>query len=414
MDQQEINTNQNVQKSKNKVWLILLILILIVIIEVGIYFYFFNNKSGGSVVTTSSNNKPEQTTTDSQEISLSIPQDILSNKFGFLGGGADDDGSLIAQMGAGWMRPHPGAFLWDAMQKGADQQIDFTNTDSEIKNVQPNNLGVLVTIWPFAEWDQLKRSDAQVCAVNANDQFLTANDKKGRGDYISRHRCNPADWDAYQRWVSALVERYDGDGKDDMPGLKTPVKYWEVMNEPDLQWQSTHPGDNLNFYKQGPTEYGTLLVNTSKAIKSADSKANVLISGAAGGDTRFLNFYKEVFLSTPDAKNAFDIGNIHCISNDEQTHDFNIVAYKAMLTEAGISGKSIWVTEAEALYGKTFAENATNTETSVKNALAAGAERIFFTSYNFAPTSGNGPMGPPNPSDMEKTKNAYKELIGRN
>lgn len=42
----------------------------------------------------------------------------------------------------------------------------------------------------------------------------------------------PVDVEQYRRFVRATVERYDGDGVDDMPGLENPVMYWQVDNEP--------------------------------------------------------------------------------------------------------------------------------------------------------------------------------------
>jgi hypothetical protein len=223
--------------------------------------------------------------------------------------------------------------------------------------------------------------------VGTDDEFLPKNDKKGRGSYLPQYRCNPSDWEAYQSWVEAIVERYDGDGVDDMPKLQVPVKYWEVMNEPDLQYQSSAPqnaGSSLNFYKQGPSEYAELLIATNEAIKAADPDAQVLIAGAAGADSRMLGFYTSVFENSA-AKTAFDIGNVHCISNDQQTHDFNVAAYKKMLSDAGITGKSIWVTEAEAFYQKntTADQNYESTKASTTGAISAGAERIFFTRYTF-------------------------------
>ena len=32
-----------------------------------------------------------------------------------------------------------------------------------------------------------------------------------------------------------VVERYDGDGLDDMPGFEYPIRHWEIGNEPDVQ-----------------------------------------------------------------------------------------------------------------------------------------------------------------------------------
>lgn len=315
----------------------------------------------------------------------------LNDKFGFLGGGSDDTGEGIIATGAGWARPHPGGFVWDAMQTSKNSEIDFSRTDAEVKNMQKNNLNILATIWGFANWDQKNLANAEDCKVSQNDEFLPYDPstslgagKKDRGDYLPEYRCNPNDWETHNKWVQAIVERYDGDGEGDMAGLTKPIKYWEVLNEPDLNYGDNLPidmSDRLDFYKQGPSEYGKLLVETNSAIKKADASAQVLIAGASGADERMLGFYQKV-LAVSGVKDSFDIGNIHCISNDQLTHDFNVNPYKNMLKTAGIE-KPIWVTEAEAMYGKTAEENFTSTQTSTKGAINAGAQKIFYTRYDF-------------------------------
>lgn len=357
-----------------KTWFWALIILIILIIA-GVFLWLFAFRDQTTIQETSSGQK------------VSIPQKVLDNKFGWLGGGAEDDGSGISDAGGAWVRPHPGAFLWDAMQMSANGNIDFTQTDKEIANYQKNNLGILVTLWPFADWDQKTLSNANDCRVESNDEFLPKNDKKGRGSYLPEYRCNPSDWSAYNKWVEVIVERYDGDGISDMTGLKMPVKYWEVLNEPDLNYEQTKPiseTHSLNFYKQGPLDYGELLKQTYAAIKTSDQDSQVLIAGAAGGGS-FLNFYSLLFEKMADTPNYFDIGNIHCISNDQQAHDFNVGEYKSMLEKYGITKKPIWVTEAEAFYreNKSADENYQTTKTSVAGAIAAGAERIFFTRYSF-------------------------------
>ena len=57
-----------------------------------------------------------------------------------------------------------------------------------------------------------------------------------------------------------MVERYDGDGVDDMPGLEIPVKHWEIDNEPS----------------QGRTHapfYVDLVVATAAAVRAAAAVA---------------------------------------------------------------------------------------------------------------------------------------------
>jgi hypothetical protein len=373
MDEQK-NSNQPAPRG-NKTWLWVAVIVL-VLGAAGFYAF-------GLLKQDKDSDDTKSTTTGGE---VSISQEILDNKFGWLGGGAEDSGQMIIENGGGWARPHPGAFVWDMMQKSKTGEIDFSLPDQEVKNYSKNNLGILATIWPFADWDQKSLTNAADCKVANDDEFLSKNDEKGRGSYLPEYRCNPSDWSAYQDFVEKIVERYDGDGVDDMPNLTIPVKYWEVMNEPDLRYQSSNvpenEGSSLSFYKQGPDEYAELLVNTSKAIRSVDPEAKILIAGAAGADSRMLGFYKSVF-ANKDTFGAFDIGNIHCISNDQRTNDFNVGPYKEMLEKAGITGKSIWVTEAEAVYSAVAEENYLSTKKSVEGAIAAGAERIFFTRYEF-------------------------------
>lgn len=320
---------------------------------------------------------------------VSIPAEIEKNKFGFLGG-EPGQSEFIKENGALWMRPHPGPFLWDSMQSEKNEEIIFDKTDRVVSEAQETKLGILATIWPFAEWDQKSKPDADKYKVSENDEFMPGT-KEGRMDYLPIHRSNPGDWQAYEKWVKETVERYDGDGKIDMPGLEIPIKYWEVMNEPDLN--SPEPDPRLDFYTQGPKEYSELLIRTAKAIRQADPEAKILIAGAAGGNDDFLGFYKEVF-KNKEAVDSFDIGNVHCISNDS-FDSFNVEPYLKMLNETivdeyGIT-KPVWVTEAEAFISEDADLNAGQTFQSTKKAINLGAERIFFTRYDF---ENKGPMPP--------------------
>jgi hypothetical protein len=75
-------------------------------------------------------------------------------------------------------------------------------------------------------------------------------------------------WDNWAAFVEALVERYDGDGIADMPGLKYPILYYEVESE------AQHP-----YWMGTLDEYGkTLNIFYSKA-KQACPAVNVLLSG---------------------------------------------------------------------------------------------------------------------------------------
>lgn len=361
---------------------------------------------GGYFVYTKFIREQESPAGVSTGVVLSIPNSITENKFGFLSG-APEEGRRIKEYGGKWARPHPGPFLWDAMQKSKDSEISFNKTDKLVKDFQKEEVGLLITLWPFADWDQKQRDNASDYQVSDNDEFLPKGGLFGeRMDYLPRYRGNPVDWTAYEKWIKAVVERYDGDGQNDMPGLKMPIKYWEVMNEPDLTPPEEFGEDaRLQFYTQDGKAYGELLIKTSKYIKDEDPDAQVLIAGAAGGNDRFLSFYKDVFSNT-EAVKAFDIGNVHCISNDNY-ESFNVEPYKAFLESFAID-KPIWVTEAEAVVSDDPDINATQTLYSTRKALELGAKRIFFTRQKFID---RGDKPPPAPED--KPVDITPEISGK-
>ncbi|MBI5114883.1 hypothetical protein HZA56_00245 [Candidatus Poribacteria bacterium] len=84
----------------------------------------------------------------------------------------------------------------------------------------------------------------------------------------------PEYWDAYARFISSIVERYDNDGVDDMPGLKSPISSYEVESE------AQH-----NLYWQGTIEdYVKVLKTTYQAAKKADPNVKIILSGLSFGD----------------------------------------------------------------------------------------------------------------------------------
>ncbi len=309
---------------------------------------------------------------DADAKTLSLPKQITKSKFGFLYGGGEE-GKLIKRYHAGWARPHTGPFVWGSIQGTAEVSFDYSRTDALVRDLSRKKIGILATLWPFAEWDQVMRDDAESCLVSAEDEFLP-NGKEGSVG-LPQYRCNPYDWSAYQNWVQKVVERYDGDGIDDMPGLKYPVKYWEAMNEPDLEGSAT-----LDFYVGNASDYGDLLTMTYSAVKAADPTANVLIAGAANVDPQNLNFYRAVF-GNPGARNSFDIANIHCISSGDMP-SLNVGPYKEMLAEFGLDTKPLWVTEAETMVSGNKKENARQLLASTQEARRLGASRIFFTRFS--------------------------------
>jgi len=315
----------------------------------------------------------------------------VDGKFGFLRNAFDIDQEKIEETGATWLRPNFGYFVWGVMQKDKNSPIDFSKTDELVRNAQKHGLHLLITLFPFADWDQ--KSNGEKCKVSANDTGLPQ--KKGGFETpgLTYYRCNPISWTAYEKWLTGVIERYDGDGKEDMPGLETPIHYYEIGNEPDLTKDPN--GQGTAFYLDSPEHYAELLQKSYTAIKATDNKAQVLIAAPAGVQPEFIKFWRRVF-STPKIADYFDIGNMHCISAPNQDKndptsvsagDLNVTFYENLLSSYKIS-KPIWVTEAENVQGNNVEENVNRLKDSVTNALKNGAEKIFFTGASFS----NDPM----------------------
>ncbi|MDI6737248.1 MAG: beta-galactosidase [Nanoarchaeota archaeon] len=309
---------------------------------------------------------------------VSISSSIESNCIGFLTGDAFE-AETVKLAGGSMTRPHPGPFVWDFLEpeKG---RFNFEETDRWVKEAQRNNIAILATVFPFAEWEQAK-CHSEECEVSEIDTFYPRQ-KEGRGEGLPKSRCKPCNMEDYKTFVAKLVERYDGDGKDDMEGLKIPIKYWEISNEPEMK------ETQLTFFKGSAEDYADILKQSYATIKKDCPDCKVLHAGAAGGDAFSISFWGKVF----DASKDFDIANTHFVKyGDKET--LNVKAFRQLLESKGIS-KPTWVTEAEY-------ENSADVASSFEGALNAGASRVFFTRFEI------GKQGPPSHGVFDK---AYEGL----
>lgn len=79
----------------------------------------------------------------------------------------------------------------------------------------------------------------------------------------------PADMTAWLDSVTSVVERYDGDGDRDMPGLPCAVTRWHLEQED-------------TFWKSSDSEYLDFFAQTRAAILAADPRAQVGLIGFSG------------------------------------------------------------------------------------------------------------------------------------
>ncbi len=246
-----------------------------------------------------------------------------------------------------WVRPHPGPFVWNNIEK-EEGVFSWDKADKYVTYAQNHNQKTIATIWPYSNWEQ-----------------KSCKRKKGRspfGKKFSKYLSKPCSMENYKRFLLALVDRYDGDGQNDMPGLTKPIIYWEIMNEPEFRM----------FFKGTEDEFVEIFNFSSKLIKSKQKDAVIIMAGAAGMFPESKKFWKSAL---PKIKNHFDIANMHHITPPEGKcdKDFWVGEFSELLKSLNIN-KPIWVTEAMTGVCKVIP--------TYINAFASGAEVIIDVGVN--------------------------------
>jgi hypothetical protein len=144
----------------------------------------------------------------------------------------------------------------------------------------------------------------------------------------------PADRAAYRSWVTGTVRRFKGT-----------VKYWEVLNEPNLRssWNiDNRAGSNQVAYAAAVRRYVTLLADGYHAVKAADRSAVVLFGGLSEST---IERYMGVLLTT-SAWRYFDVMSYHPFA---RTPAGVVTRYNAlrtrMLSRPTWARKPVWITE---------------------------------------------------------------------
>ncbi|MFZ2970691.1 MAG: hypothetical protein WA063_06080, partial [Minisyncoccia bacterium] len=196
----------------------------------------------------------------------------------------------------------------------------------------------------------------------------------------------------YLKFIKELVERYDGDGYKDMPGLKNPIKYWQTQNEPIFinNKEQVMKGD-INLDWRGFSRFQEI---TYKAIKETDPNALVAIGGLATGHAIHSN---EPFFARKEREEFYipllrnlqgkyiDIFDIHFYGSDTgwpsnwiEMKDIYLL-FRQELDQNGYKNTEIWFTEI-ALPSNPFGEKlqANNLIKRYVYPLSFGVKKIFW------------------------------------
>lgn len=197
----------------------------------------------------------------------------------------------------------------------------------------------------------------------------------------------PRNLQAYKSFVYALVERYDGDGKDDMPGLLYPVKNWKVEDEAMLK----------TFFQGSGSDYAIVVASAYDAIKSADPSATVILSmlrgyDVLGGDPK--KFMDDFFSAIVVLGRGplWDVMDHHwMIDDDKSTYHLQyrnvameLADVRASAARHGIAMRPVWSMEVAGLYSDEQ-DQAVDMFKRFVYAFAIGVDKVFWSGLAESP-----------------------------
>ncbi|MDQ7029812.1 MAG: hypothetical protein Q9O62_08565 [Ardenticatenia bacterium] len=213
---------------------------------------------------------------------------------------------------------------------------------------------------------------------------------------------NDAERARYEAYLREIVERYDGDGIDDAPGLLYPITVWQVHNELEAQWAVA--------FEQGvttwatPEDYATLLQFTAAVIREEMPNAVIVASNYPwpghdaydfNGDGKPERYMERV--AELGGYQGIDAVEIHDFSGDlKSLVDGLTYAHQT-------SGLPVWAGQVLALNKPTQAQPDASLETQAQKvvkllvgALAVGAEQAHWWGLQNMPDEvvGSGGMVP--------------------
>lgn len=304
---------------------------------------------------------------------------------------------LAATTGYAMDREIPGAFVWNVIQPEEGGAYQWDLTDRVVAAVGDAGMRISAVIQPFAAWDQ----DSVPDGCQAVD-FA----------YYDYKADTPTDWDAYEAFLTALVERYDGNGVSDMPGLNTAINEWEIGNEYD----GTCGGD-LNE----PENYLKLLAHTTPIIKAADADAVILNAGALelNSNVRDIAAYWESFFEQGggDYIDAFNFHyNLEKQGARSSAEEFieHLEFFEGLLNEYDLE-MPMWITEFGTFSGTALVDGGRRRVTQTEDfqaawyfrygvlAAAHGVETIFLDMQGMD----NSSIGGSAIYDQDGTERAY-------
>ena len=262
-------------------------------------------------------------------------------------------------------------------------RYDFRLVDHLVVGSQSQGLNYVGTVMPYAAWDLASRGEtATVCEHFLDEDFFYL----AHGEAMDRY----VDLDAFAAFLSVTVERYDGDGIDDAPGLEWGVRHWQIHNEPE--------GPDCGGFRNDVASFVELMRRSYEAIHDADPNA-VVLNGGAG-----IPLWREDQLGSSFWSEYASLGGADYVDaiavhyNDGKVDGGNIDNFEFQLNRLTelLGDKPIWVTEFGVMVdfgGRFLALSETDAAAwyirFYTAGLANGVERFFSDAVSFVSREGD-------------------------
>lgn len=219
-------------------------------------------------------------------------------------------------IGVGWERPGIYAFV-----PPQDAGLSWQEICDLIYGDIPASMNILANIdvrrWTAVQPSLIAEEFKKLTTYNPPVSYLKLIDEK-----------------KYVQFVRDLVERYDGDGVNDMPGLKNPIKYWQIDNElPGPAPSETSPAfspevdseSTAGWFSASLNNYTHILEITVKAIKAQDPEAKIALAGMADVGPATERLFRGYYLGALQRLEGkhIDIFDYHFYGNGRQRLESN-------------------------------------------------------------------------------------------
>jgi uncharacterized repeat protein (TIGR01451 family) len=315
-----------------------------------------------------------------------------------------------------------GQLITNTASVGCDQHAPFVGNGQELRiglatsdsprfgcggagSQDWSELAALGATWRrvAAEIDKDEAATPSLIDFSTFDTQVLGNQAAGLQTYgIVNARPVGGEWPGSGAFASAFglfVERYDGDGVDDLPGLTRSVRHWELFDDYGrIPRPTAWDGCSLEMY-------GDYLVDCHAVAHAADPHATILPSALAGsppeGQTRYLDMMLNARPGVADSIDALSVKSgwelsfyddgeggsgqyQECLSMHDYFAALGLDDREVWHRSAGFTETYTWRRDNEG-YVCTQEDNARFIARAIPFTLAAHYDRVIYSELDYDP-----------------------------